>query len=126
SRVHARTRVTSQHRRSIIQSYVLVPTEARILICMRTSFCTICLVMTLLAPVATEGGARKENSGEWIRSARLLRNGQHAGSGTYLESGLVITAAHLTAIDAKMSVRMAGLAMPAKVLKQGSSQGVDL
>ena len=93
---------------------------------MRTSFCTICLVLTLVAPVATEGGDRKENSGEWILSARILRNGQQSGSGTYLESGLVITAAHLTAIDAKMSVRMAGLAMPAKVLKQGSSQGVDL
>lgn len=93
---------------------------------MRTLFCTICLVTALLAPLASEGLDRKESSGEWILSARILRNGQQSGSGTYLQSGLVITAAHLTAIDAKMSVRMAGLAMPAKVLKQGSSQGVDL
>jgi hypothetical protein len=35
---------------------------------------------------------------------------------------LIITAAHLTAVDAKMSVRIASVVLPAKVLKQGSSE----
>jgi hypothetical protein len=40
---------------------------------------------------------------------------------------LIITAAHLTAFDANMSVRIAGgVVLPAKVLKQGSSEDVDL
>jgi hypothetical protein len=39
---------------------------------------------------------------------------------------LIITAAHLTALDANMSVRIAGMVLPAKVLKQGSSEDVDL
>jgi hypothetical protein len=42
---------------------------------------------------------------------------------------LIITAAHLTAIDAKMGVRIPGVVLPvlpAKVLKQGSSEDVDL
>jgi Trypsin-like peptidase domain len=91
----------------------------------RSAF-AICLVLTLLAPVASEGGDREENSNDWIVSARVLRNGERSGSGIYLRSGLVITAAHLTAIDANMRVRLLGVAMPAKVLKQGSTQDVDL
>jgi hypothetical protein len=39
---------------------------------------------------------------------------------------LVITAAHLTALDANMSARIAGVVLPAKVLKQGSLEDVDL
>jgi len=39
---------------------------------------------------------------------------------------LIITAAHLTAADAKMSVHIAGLDLPAKVLRQGSFEEVDL
>ena len=42
------------------------------------------------------------------------------------KSGLIITAAHLTAVDAKMSVRIAGVVLPAQVLKQGSSEDLDL
>jgi hypothetical protein len=44
----------------------------------------------------------------------------------YLKSGLIITAAHLTAIDATMSVHIVGVILPAKVLKQGSAEDVDL
>ena len=44
----------------------------------------------------------------------------------YLKSGLIITAAHLTALDANMSVRIAGMEVPAKVLKQSSPEDVDL
>ena len=46
----------------------------------------------------------------------------------YLKSGMVITAAHLTDINAKMSVHKfseASFELPAKVLKQGSLEDVD-
>ena len=43
-----------------------------------------------------------------------------------LGSGLIITAAHLTAVEAKMSVHIAGRALPATVLKQGSAEDIDL
>jgi hypothetical protein len=42
---------------------------------------------------------------------------------------LIITAAHLTAVDAEMGVRIAGMVLPvlpAKILKQGSAEDVDL
>jgi hypothetical protein len=39
---------------------------------------------------------------------------------------LIITAAHLTAADANMGVHIAGVDLPAKVLKQGSFEDVDL
>jgi hypothetical protein len=55
-----------------------------------------------------------------------MRNGTRSGSGVYLKSGLIITAAHTTAADSKMSVRMAGVVLPANVLKQGSFEDVDL
>jgi Trypsin-like peptidase domain len=79
--------------------------------------------VTLLAPIASKGADRKESGGPWIATAVIIQNG---GSGVYLKSGLVITAAHLTAVDAKMSVRIAGVVLPAKVVKQGSSEDVDL
>jgi hypothetical protein len=44
----------------------------------------------------------------------------------YLKSGLIITAAHLTAAEAKMSVQIAGMVLPATVFKQGSFENVDL
>jgi Trypsin-like peptidase domain len=85
----------------------------------------LCLVTVLLAPVS-EGADRKESSDPWIVSAQILRNGGASGSGVYLASGLIITAAHLTAVDANMSVSIAGVVLPAKVLKQGSFEDVDL
>ena len=86
----------------------------------------LCLAVTLLAPVVSEGADRKESSSPWIVAARIIGNGKASGSGVYLKSGLVITAAHLTAVDANMSVSIAGVALPAKVLKQGSFEDVDL
>jgi S1-C subfamily serine protease len=86
----------------------------------------LCLTVTLLAPIVSEGADRKESSGPWIVAARIIRNGEQSGSGVYLKSGLIITAAHLTAVDAKMSVRIAGVVLPAKVLKQGSLEDMDL
>lgn len=85
----------------------------------------LCFVLALLGS-ASEGADRKESSDPWIVSARIIRNGSASGSGVYLTSGLVITAAHLTAVDANMSVSIAGVVLPAKVLKQGAFEDVDL
>jgi Trypsin-like peptidase domain len=86
----------------------------------------LCLVIATSGSVAFEGADRKESSNPWIASARIIRNGGASGSGVYLTSGLVITAAHLTAVDANMSVSIAGVVLPAKVLKQGAFEDVDL
>src|SRR5262249_39328122 len=82
------------------------------------------LAVALLAPTVSEGGDRKETSDAWIATAGILRDGGQSGSGVYLWSGLIITAAHLTAIDAEMSVRIAGVVLPAKLLKRGSLEAV--
>jgi hypothetical protein len=82
----------------------------------------LCLAVALSVPVASEG----EGSRPWIATAGIIRDGGQSGSGVYLKSGLVITAAHLTALDANMSARIAGVVLPAKVLKQGSLDDVDL
>ena len=95
---------------------------------MRFAF-AFCLAGALLAPIMSNGADQKERRGPWIATAAIIRNDQQAGSGVYLNSGLIITAAHLTAVDAKMGVRIAGLVLPmlpAKILKQGSSEDVDL
>jgi S1-C subfamily serine protease len=86
----------------------------------------VCLAATLLAPIGSEGADRKESGSPWIATAKIIRNGAQSGSGVYLKSGLIITAAHLTAVEDKMSVHIAGVLLPAKVLKQGSPEHVDL
>jgi hypothetical protein len=86
----------------------------------------LCLAVTLLALVGAEGADQKETGGPWIVPAQIIRNGQQSGSGVYLRSGLIITAAHLTAADAEMGVRIAGVALPARVMKQGSFEDADL
>src|SRR5262245_34100405 len=85
----------------------------------------LCLAVTLLVPVVCKG-ADKGSGRPWIATAGIIRNGGQSGSGVYLQSGLVITAAHLTARDANMSARIAGVVLPATVLKQGSLEDVDL
>jgi hypothetical protein len=87
---------------------------------------TLCLAVSLLAPIASESVDGKEGASPWIATAGIIRDGGQSGSGVYLKSGLVITAAHLTALDANMSARIAGVVLPAKVLKQGSLEDVDL
>jgi len=82
--------------------------------------------VTLLALVVSNGADRKESSEPWIVAVRIIRNGQPSGSGVYLWSGLIITAAHLTATDAKMGVHIAGMALPATVVDQGSFEDIDL
>ena len=92
---------------------------------MRFAF-ALCLAATLSASIASAGADRKESGGPWIAAAEIIRNGEQPGSGIYLKSGVIITAAHLTAVDATMSVRIAGVILPAKILKQGSPEDVDL
>jgi hypothetical protein len=86
----------------------------------------LCLAVTCLAPIVSKAADRKGSGGPWIATVAIIRNGEQPGAGVYLKSGLIVTAAHLTAIDAKMSVRIAGVVLPAQVLKQGSSEDVDL
>jgi Trypsin-like peptidase domain len=86
----------------------------------------LCLALAFPAPIASEGADRTGGSQPWIATAGIIRDGGQSGSGVYLKSGLVITAAHLTALDANMSARIAGVVLPAKVLKQGSVEDVDL
>jgi hypothetical protein len=97
------------------------PTEANV----RFVF-ALCLAVALSAPVASESADREEGSRPWIATAGIIRDGGQSGSGVYLKSGLVITAAHLTALYANMSARIAGVVLPAKILKQGSLEDVDL
>ncbi len=92
---------------------------------MRFAF-AFCLAVILLAPIASQAADRRDGGGPWIATAGIVRNGEQPGSGVYLNSGLIITAAHLTALDANMSVRIAGVVLRTKVLKQGSSEDVDL
>jgi len=84
------------------------------------------LGLSLPAPLASAATDRTQSAGPWIAAARIIKNGGQSGSGVYLRSGLVITAAHLTDANAKMGVHIAGLDFPAKVLKQGSLEDVDL
>jgi S1-C subfamily serine protease len=95
----------------------------------RSPFVICCVGMLLFVAVVSQGAEQNESSVESAASAAsatVMRNGQRSGAGIYLKSGLVITAAHLTALDAEMSVRFDGEALPAKVLKQGSLDKVDL
>jgi hypothetical protein len=92
---------------------------------MRCAF-ALCLGVSLFTPIAAESVDGKKGASPWIATAGIIRDGGELGSGVYLNSGLVITAAHLTALDANMSARIAGVVLPAKVLKQGSLEDVDL
>jgi hypothetical protein len=84
------------------------------------------LALSMLATIGDRAAAQKESSSPWIATARIIKNGERPGAGVYLNSGLVITAAHLTAIDATMGVNIGGVNLPAKLLKQGTFQDTDL
>jgi hypothetical protein len=49
----------------------------------------LCLAITLLAPIVSEGADQKERA--WIATAEIIRNGEQSGSGVYLNSRLIIT-----------------------------------
>ena len=83
-------------------------------------------VTVFLLPMMSAGATQSETSGPWIVPARIVRNGEPDGSAIYLASGLIITAAHLTAAEANMGVLIAGVSLPAAVVKQGKFEDEDL
>ena len=87
----------------------------------------LCLAVALASPFQSAGAESAKETAAWLATTRIIRNGDQAtGSGVYLESGLVITAAHVVDPNSDISVNIAGVALPAKVRKQGSLEGVDL
>jgi hypothetical protein len=92
---------------------------------LRVAF-AIALVAPLLAATVVQGAAQKQSALPSAIAVGIFVDGAQSGSGIYLKSGLVITAAHLTSVDARMSVKIAGGVLPATVLKQGSFEDVDL
>jgi S1-C subfamily serine protease len=87
----------------------------------------LCLTVTVASPFQSAGAESANETGAWLATARIIRNGEHTtGSGVYLESGLIITAAHVVDPNSDISVNVAGRTLPAKVQKQGSLEGVDL
>ena len=92
---------------------------------MRAAF-GIALVAPLLVATVVQGAPQKQSTLPSAIAVGIFVDGAQSGSGIYLKSGLVITAAHLTSVDARMSVKIAGGVLPATVLKQGSFEDVDL
>src|SRR5262249_54357457 len=74
----------------------------------------LCLAVALLAPIVSQGADRKESGRPWITTAAIIRDGGNPA----IWSGLIITAAHLTALNASMDARVAGVVLPGKLLKQ--------
>jgi len=84
------------------------------------------LLILLLTPWTPSAAEDKAEGTPWIATASIFRNGGASGSGVYLRDGLVLTAAHLTDANAQMSVHLAGAALPASVVKQGTYEDIDL
>ena len=89
-----------------------------------------CLAMVASAPF---GGASAQTSDDSLRAyaVNILQAPAQSvtGYGIYLGQGLVISAAHVVppvASRAPPSVRIAGLDLPAKVIKEGSFERMDL
>jgi hypothetical protein len=78
--------------------------------------------MTLAPPMISVS----QSDAPWIAPARLIRNGQPDGAAIYLGSGFLITAAHLTDANAEMGASIAGVTLPATIVKQGDFEDVDL
>jgi len=85
----------------------------------------ICVILGLLA-VLFGGAAPAEENSPWIATARLIRNGAPSGSGVYLGSGLIVTAAHLVDPNSPMSATVARVTLPATILKHGSEIDLSL
>ena len=78
------------------------------------------LVLTL---VQGTGLPAQDNGSGPLVAAALACSG---GPAVYLGSGLLLTAAHLVNPGADLSVVIARAKLPAKVLKQGAYEGIDL
>jgi hypothetical protein len=89
----------------------------------------LCLVVAALAPIAW---AHAENTDDSLRVYAVdivpHSSQSRSGTGVYLGKGLVITAAHVVghAADSRPNVRIAGLDLPANVVKEGAYEQVDL
>jgi hypothetical protein len=82
------------------------------------------LLSLALTLVQGAGGLLAQDSGAGpMVAAALLVPG---GPAVYLGSGLLLTAAHLVNPGADLSVAIARTQVPAKVLKQGAYDGIDL
>ena len=86
----------------------------------------ICVILGLLAMLFGGAAAGTEENGPWIATARLIRNGAPSGSGVYLGSGLIVTAAHLVDPNSPMSATVARVTLPATILKHGSEIDLSL
>lgn len=88
---------------------------------------TLCLVVILSGLAMKHALANEADTpGPWIVVAKIMLNERSSATGVYLKPGLVITAAHLTSNWTDVSVRIAGVALPATVVKQGEFEDVDL
>src|SRR5262245_10006212 len=90
---------------------------------------SLCLGMFLCSPMLSARASQTVPEAPWIVVAKIMRNEQDSATGIYLKPGLVITAAHLTANwtgSADLSVHIAGIALPAHLVKQGEVEDVDL
>jgi hypothetical protein len=69
----------------------------------------LCWALLLLAPLVSEA-AGQGSPGPWIAMVWILKDGVENGSGVYLRSGFVLTAAHLV----NTSLTMGG-ELPARI-----------
>lgn len=86
------------------------------------------LAIALATPLSADDTERTQAVGAWIAMARIIHNGSQwsGGPGVYLGSGMIITAAHIVNPTAELSVNLGGVNIPAKILKQGVFEDVDL
>src|ERR1043166_8208546 len=90
---------------------------------MRSAFAVFLAVTLSLYQFA---GAEPMNEvGAWLATVRIIQKGGST-SGVYLESDLIITAAHVINPNSDVSVEVSGITLPGKVRRQGSMEGGDL
>jgi len=97
-----------------------------LLIAMRSILAVLSTILFVKA-LAAQGVEQNREVGAWIAMARIIHNGnQPSGPGVYLGSGMIITAAHIVNPTAELSVNLGGANIPAKILKHGVFEEVDL
>lgn len=94
----------------------------------RSVTCTTLLSLFLILLQGMSALTAQENgSGPWVATAKLSRNNElPGGAAVYLGSGLVLTAAHLIDPTSETVVVISGKKLPAKILKQGVYEDIDL
>jgi len=84
------------------------------------------LAMFFVTALGAAGVEQNQDAGAWIAMASIHHGNQPSGPGVYLGSGMIITAAHIVNPTAELSVNLGGVNIPAKILKQGALEDVDL